>query len=233
MRQRQRWLLFTSPVVNSRRYSPHAPAGEDASDLPGLANRMLAHLLPHLSGYIWQRDRFDLAASPPHPPPWRQKLCRARQKQAAPAPAPPCLWGSVGFGDNVEDEWLLVWLLLELTRVFRVTARCACARTTWAGQAPGNGAEACGEREAPPAEPRFRGALLRRACAPPRPARAQLPVFCVLRVWDNDGEFLLIEAAYALPRWLKPDTAQNRVRGASLFLCGARRAARCGAWSQD
>lgn len=33
--------------------------------------------------------------------------------------------------------------------------------------------------------------------------------FC--RVWDNDGEFLLIEAAYGLPRWLKPETAQNRL----------------------
>lgn len=31
------------------------------------------------------------------------------------------------------------------------------------------------------------------------------------RVWDNDGEFLLIEAAYGLPRWLKPETAQNRL----------------------
>ena len=30
-------------------------------------------------------------------------------------------------------------------------------------------------------------------------------------MWDNDGEFLLIEAAYHLPRWLKPETAGNRV----------------------
>ena len=30
------------------------------------------------------------------------------------------------------------------------------------------------------------------------------------RLWDGDGEFLLIEAAYALPRWLKPETAGNR-----------------------
>ena len=36
-----------------------------------------------------------------------------------------------------------------------------------------------------------------------------LPAAC--RVWDNDGEFLLIEAAYGLPRWLKPETAQNRL----------------------
>ena len=40
------------------------------------------------------------------------------------------------------------------------------------------------------------------------------------RVWDNDGEFLLIEAAYGLPRWLKPETAQNRVwlHGGALHL---------------
>jgi hypothetical protein len=32
-----------------------------------------------------------------------------------------------------------------------------------------------------------------------------------IRVWDNDGEFLLIEAAYSLPDWLEPDIAENRV----------------------
>ncbi|KAG8087491.1 hypothetical protein GUJ93_ZPchr0010g7383 [Zizania palustris] len=31
------------------------------------------------------------------------------------------------------------------------------------------------------------------------------------RVWDSDGEFLLIEAAFLLPRWLDPETAPNRV----------------------
>lgn len=31
------------------------------------------------------------------------------------------------------------------------------------------------------------------------------------QVWDNDGEFLLVEAAYQLPRWLSPETAPNRV----------------------
>ena len=35
------------------------------------------------------------------------------------------------------------------------------------------------------------------------------------RVWDPDGEFLLIEAAESLPRWLTPKTAQGRV-----FICG-------------
>ena len=31
------------------------------------------------------------------------------------------------------------------------------------------------------------------------------------RIWDNDGDFLLIEAAYSLPKWLKPETSRNRV----------------------
>ncbi|GFS21231.1 protein ecdysoneless homolog [Elysia marginata] len=34
---------------------------------------------------------------------------------------------------------------------------------------------------------------------------------CVVRVNDNDEEFLLIEAADALPQWLNPETAENRV----------------------
>ena len=36
-------------------------------------------------------------------------------------------------------------------------------------------------------------------------------IFC-LSICDNDGEFLLIEAAHFLPKWLQPDTSQNRVR---------------------
>jgi hypothetical protein len=31
-----------------------------------------------------------------------------------------------------------------------------------------------------------------------------------IRVYDTDGEFLLIEAANALPKWLNPEIAENR-----------------------
>ena len=34
----------------------------------------------------------------------------------------------------------------------------------------------------------------------------------LLSVTDSDGEFLLIEAAHHIPKWLKPETAENRVR---------------------
>ncbi|KAJ4714559.1 putative SGT1 protein [Melia azedarach] len=32
-----------------------------------------------------------------------------------------------------------------------------------------------------------------------------------IRVWDSDGEFLLIEAAFHLPRWLNPENSENRL----------------------
>ncbi|KAL9030321.1 MAG: hypothetical protein Q9196_001549 [Gyalolechia fulgens] len=64
------------------------------------------------------------------------------------------LQGQTNFGDSVEDEWLVVYLLRELSRKFR---------PSW------------------------------------------------IRVFDSDGEFLLIEAADALPKWLNPDVAENRV----------------------
>ncbi|KAK8472226.1 hypothetical protein PHAVU_002G146800 [Phaseolus vulgaris] len=32
-----------------------------------------------------------------------------------------------------------------------------------------------------------------------------------IRLWDSDGDFLLIEAAFHLPRWLNPDTSHHRL----------------------
>lgn len=39
-----------------------------------------------------------------------------------------------------------------------------------------------------------------------------------IRVYDNDGEFLLIEAANALPKWLNPEVAENRVGYSSALM---------------
>lgn len=119
---------------------------------------------PLMTGYVWQQQSFQLRSSMKETPPWRparpltgsrnpakqsqEDLSSFREGQL------PCLWGTVEFGDNLEDEWFITWLLQQLT--LRI---------------PGTAA----------------------------------------RVWDNDGEFLLIEAAYALPRWLKPETSINRV----------------------
>ena len=42
------------------------------------------------------------------------------------------------------------------------------------------------------------------------------PFYLSDSVSDSDGDFLLIEAAHQLPKWLNPETSQNRV---SLATC--------------
>ena len=64
------------------------------------------------------------------------------------------LRGRTNYGDSVADEWLIVYLLRELSGKFP---------NAW------------------------------------------------IRVYDTDGEFLLIEAANSLPKWLNPEVAENRV----------------------
>ncbi|PWW78615.1 SGT1-domain-containing protein, partial [Tuber magnatum] len=85
--------------------------------------------------YIWQRDSLQLELAKTEDVGW-------------------CLRGRTEYGDSVDDEWLIVWILRELTRNLR---------NLW------------------------------------------------VRVYDTDGEFLLIEAASTLPRWLNPEIADNRV----------------------
>lgn len=64
-----------------------------------------------------------------------------------------CLHGKTDYGDSVEDEWLIVYIIREVTKSFP---------QAWA------------------------------------------------RVWDADGEFLLVEAANVVPQWLTPEMDSNR-----------------------
>ncbi|KAK5695681.1 hypothetical protein LTR17_024477 [Elasticomyces elasticus] len=100
----------------------------------------------HTKDYIWQRDAFQLKLKPSldDPGPANTKVVATT----------PHLRGRTDFGDSVADEWLVVYLLLELSK------QC---RDAW------------------------------------------------IRVYDTDGEFLLIEAANSLPKWLNPEIAENRV----------------------
>ncbi|XP_041987546.1 protein ecdysoneless homolog isoform X2 [Aricia agestis] len=87
--------------------------------------------------YIWHRDDF--------------KLCLHILKEHSDL---PCLTGTTCFGDNVEDEWFIVYLILEITKKYSNV---------------------------------------------------------VAQVEDNDGDFLLIEAANYLPSWANPESTENRV----------------------
>ncbi|KAL3838658.1 hypothetical protein ACJIZ3_023249 [Penstemon smallii] len=104
-----------------------------AASLQSLHLEILHHISPLTAPYIWQHQPFTLSLTP--------------------SPLPH-LSGHLRFGDNLEDEWFVVYLLFEISKNFPNLS---------------------------------------------------------IRVHDSDGEFLLIESAFHLPKWLNPDTSTNRV----------------------
>lgn len=97
-----------------------------------------------LKGYIWQRESFSLSLV----------RINSTAQLHKPGNGTSYLHGRTNYGDSVDDEWLIVFLLRELSMQFE---------KAW------------------------------------------------IRVTDADGEFLLIEAARALPSWLNPEIADYRV----------------------
>ncbi|KAG8435165.1 hypothetical protein GDO86_013203 [Hymenochirus boettgeri] len=98
--------------------------------------RILGNFSPLLAPYIWQDQPFNLRYKP--------------RKGDRPAH----IGGMTRVGDNIEDEWFIVYLVQQITKEYPELAAS---------------------------------------------------------VEDNDGEFLLIEAADFLPKWLKPENSANRV----------------------
>lgn len=94
----------------------------------------------------------------------------------------PHLWGRTRFGDSVDDEWFIVWLLFQLSRHDSDLAA------------------------------RY-GVLSQLTIS-----LAAYVLICNCSVTDNDGQFLLIEAALVIPRWIKPETTKNRVGTHPSFL---------------
>ncbi|XP_069096506.1 protein ecdysoneless homolog isoform X1 [Pleurodeles waltl] len=98
--------------------------------------RILAQFASLLMSYIWQNQTFNLKYLDPQ------------------GDVPGQIGGTTNFGDNVEDEWFIVYLVQQITKEFPELAAS---------------------------------------------------------IEDNDGEFLLIEAADVLPKWLEPENSTNRV----------------------
>ncbi|NXT01623.1 ECD protein, partial [Jacana jacana] len=128
--------MLAEDVVRYRFFAEAAAAAGERGEalLRRCAEAIVVRLAPLLSSYIWQRQPFRLSY--------------------VPAETPAHIGGTTFFGDNLEDEWFIVYLVREITREF-----------------PGLAA----------------------------------------RIEDNDGEFLLIEAADFLPKWLNPENSENRV----------------------
>lgn len=104
-----------------------------------------------LEKHIWQREAFKLQIESGK---GMSSVAKNVLRVLSACPGPLFLHGQTNYGDSVEDEWLIVYILKELSNRFP---------SLW------------------------------------------------IKVVDTDGEFLLIEAANALPRWLNPEVATNRV----------------------
>eukprot|EP00124_Ichthyophonus_hoferi_P006299 Ihof_evm1s1400 gene=Ihof_evmTU1s1400 len=109
---------------------------DDEIELQAIATSYLSLLHDDLKDFIWQKDGFGLT------------VVKGGEGQPR-----HYLTGKTRYGDNVDDEWFIVHLLMRLTNTVKGL---------------------------------------------------------VVQVQDNDGEFMLIEAAHYLPNWIDPDNAINR-----------------------
>ncbi|KAF8944685.1 hypothetical protein BGZ47_003910 [Haplosporangium gracile] len=114
----------------------HAAALESVQVARTLISSIVAEVCKN---YIWHKDAFSLTIA---------------SGQGKGSMGQPYLRGQTRFGDSIDDEWIVVHLLREITK-----------------RIPGS----------------------------------------IARVQDNDGEFLLIEAADHIPAWLDPENSDNRV----------------------
>ena len=96
---------------------PESPrfAGATPDELDQLRVHCMTTVLPYLTGYIWQQDPFTLQSSTTTKSPWSNASLRTAHTKDADAEASAYLWGVTRFGDNIEDEWLIVWLLYQIT----------------------------------------------------------------------------------------------------------------------
>lgn len=75
----------------------------------------MALVLPYLTNYIWQQDPFALHSSTLSKSPWSRANARRQHHRHADQSVPEHLWGITRFGDNIEDEWFILWLLQQIT----------------------------------------------------------------------------------------------------------------------
>ncbi|KAJ3237244.1 hypothetical protein HDU78_004201 [Chytriomyces hyalinus] len=134
-------------VVNTTKHTPstdkvsyriHAAPGTSMEGMVDLLALVRAYVAETVQDHIWHKDSFNLAV----------------ELRGNGGVQDPFLHGNCRFGDCIDDEWLVVFLLREITR-------------------------------------RFDG--------------------LVASVTDDDGQFLLIEAADHLPQWLNPSNSANRI----------------------
>ncbi|KAJ8924921.1 hypothetical protein NQ315_001078 [Exocentrus adspersus] len=137
---------FLFPAIEARNET------EEETLLSSILDKANKIVKKYADDYLWHKDEFRLS-------PRTSIHNKLSHIDGVKENLPPHLYGVSHYGDNIEDEWFIVYILQQLTKEI-------------------NG--------------------------------------LIARVHDADGEFILIEAADALPRWASPETCENRV-----FICDA------------
>jgi hypothetical protein len=141
--------LFSSPLPPSEEIVEYHiyPVLNDSVSIPQLtqlAETYYQFLYKNFfKDYLWQDEPFNLQI-------WNATKMRDKSRVGD----IHHIYGRTRFGDNIEDEWFIVFMLFELSKAFPDI---------------------------------------------------------VISVFDVDGQFLLIEAAHYLPRWLRPENSDHRV----------------------
>lgn len=88
----------------------------DDSNSPKIQGDLLGWLLmlqkkisSLINGMIWQQDPFQLKLYIPG----------SENKSSNPNFGTEChIYGRTNFGDNIDDEWLIVWILLQISKAY-------------------------------------------------------------------------------------------------------------------
>lgn len=107
------------------RVSQNLSCAESSGDqLQNLQLGCMATALPYLTNYIWQQDPFILHSSAVSKSPWSTANAQRQHNRHADQSVPEHLWGVTRFGDNIEDEWFILWLLNQITNKVRNALYC-------------------------------------------------------------------------------------------------------------
>lgn len=159
-------------------YVIHLPATAAPESLATLITTYVDSLLP--PGWIWHKDSWQLVVLPEGDVQDRRKrfgevvgkVLEGQDEESGDLDGKgSSLGGTMRIGEAIDDEWLVVWLLKQVS-------------LKWPDLV---------------------------ISYVPSSLKIIRPRLTACRIRDTDGEFLLIEAAEHLPRWLTPDNAENRV----------------------
>lgn len=138
-------------------------------------------------GRVWQHEAFRVCIVQDQDAELERQMVNKKQSQSSrklnqvDGLSEFILFGSVLYGDYLEDEWFVTWLLFQLSSGVADSFKCPMDKRC-----------SCGQGHEGYLSPLSSLDLL-------------------LHVTDADGDFLLIEAADALPSWMQPNNTENRV----------------------